>query len=313
MTERISPELVAAQTVDDFKQVNGIGPAVEKRLHAAGIVNYAQLARTKPKKLASLLTSLVGFSAERIITQDWIGQARRLAADAGETILEGKGVNSHDRLHYAVFTVELLLDKENRVRRTRVLHVQGQEEDTWAGWVGEKLLGFFVESGHLRISEVSEALKEEVEGPIQVLEPVLVPEPKLDQTASKVSNVPEIKEIQLLSSEGEQLKRMIPGDYSFDVRLLLDLTGIEIPPGEHLGYEAVLYSKEVGSHERLILGRAESSIPPAESSVIGIQSQPLPPGDYHLEALVTLWLVSRPRRPENQLLAFKESLPIHIY
>ncbi len=64
---------------DDLKLINGIGPAVETRLHRVGIFTFAQLAALSPADLAAAVADLTGLTAERISKQDWIGQARELA------------------------------------------------------------------------------------------------------------------------------------------------------------------------------------------------------------------------------------------
>jgi hypothetical protein len=45
---------------------------------------------------------------------------------------------------YATFVVELLLAGDDRIRRTRVTHVQTQAEEAWPGWDGPRLLEFIV-------------------------------------------------------------------------------------------------------------------------------------------------------------------------
>jgi predicted flap endonuclease-1-like 5' DNA nuclease len=70
------------QRIDDLKLINGIGPAVEKRLNDVGIVAFAQLAALSPADIAAVVADLAGLSAERIIKQDWLGQARELAAES---------------------------------------------------------------------------------------------------------------------------------------------------------------------------------------------------------------------------------------
>jgi hypothetical protein len=66
--------------IDDLKVINGIGPAVEKRLNGVGVFTFAQLAALSPADIAAAVAGLSGLSTERIIKQDWIGQARKLAA-----------------------------------------------------------------------------------------------------------------------------------------------------------------------------------------------------------------------------------------
>ena len=61
--------------------------------------------------------------------------------------------------------VELLLDEQNEVRRTRVVHIQeqngtGRGENTWAGWEGGNLLGYFVEHAALHDETASLAAED---------------------------------------------------------------------------------------------------------------------------------------------------------
>jgi len=65
---------------NDLKHINGIGPVVEHRLHGVDIYTYAQLAVLSPADIAAAVDGLAGLSAERIIKQNWIGQARKLAS-----------------------------------------------------------------------------------------------------------------------------------------------------------------------------------------------------------------------------------------
>ena len=65
---------------DDLKLINGIGIAVEDRLHDHSIYTFAQLVAASPADIAAAVAGLAGLSAERIIKQDWIGQARKLAS-----------------------------------------------------------------------------------------------------------------------------------------------------------------------------------------------------------------------------------------
>ena len=68
---------------DDFTRIVGIGRALDRRLHDAGVARYADLAALEPEGIAGKLAESVAMSPRRIRTQDWIGQAVRLAAAAG--------------------------------------------------------------------------------------------------------------------------------------------------------------------------------------------------------------------------------------
>src|SRR6266581_2820151 len=141
--------------IDDLKLINGIGPAVEKRLNGVGIFTFVQLAALSPADIAAAVADLAGLSAERIVKQDWIGQSRKLAAEpissqaqkeveapedteqtatftapveptspieyahaatpTAEPQNDTDTIASKGRFHPATFTVELLLDENNNV------------------------------------------------------------------------------------------------------------------------------------------------------------------------------------------------------
>ncbi|MBK9940821.1 MAG: M36 family metallopeptidase [Kouleothrix sp.] len=139
---------------DDFTRIRGIAATMERRLHAAGIQTYAQLAaHTLPDLVAKLgLNGALARSAER---NRWIEQARELAsaAEPAEPAPNEAGA-AIERQHYATFIVELLLGEESEVRRTRVKHVQEGEQGVWAGWEDGRLVSFFVEHAALRPAEL---------------------------------------------------------------------------------------------------------------------------------------------------------------
>lgn len=72
------PEAVAEETPaaeDDFTALRGIGPTFDRRLKEAGIRTFAQLAALTPEEAAEI----IGWSPQRIISDDLLAQARRLA------------------------------------------------------------------------------------------------------------------------------------------------------------------------------------------------------------------------------------------
>jgi hypothetical protein len=131
----ITPVVVA----DDFKRIKGIGPAKEKRLHAAGIYTYADLAKLTSAQVADRTG---GLSAKIVAKQRWIKQAARLAPES-----------AHRPLHLARFRIDLRLDDNDRVQYTRVKHVKDEKDeveplnwdDGWHYWSEEKLINFFVQ------------------------------------------------------------------------------------------------------------------------------------------------------------------------
>ena len=63
--------------INDLKMIAGIGPGLEKKLNAAGITSYAQIAVLTAADVRRLEREVVKF-AGRITRDDWIGQAKQL-------------------------------------------------------------------------------------------------------------------------------------------------------------------------------------------------------------------------------------------
>ena len=63
--------------INDLKMIEGIGPGLEKKLNAAGITSYAQIAVLTAADIRRLEREVVKF-AGRITRDDWIGQAKQL-------------------------------------------------------------------------------------------------------------------------------------------------------------------------------------------------------------------------------------------
>ncbi len=71
-------EEAAAETAgDDLKQLSGVGPALEKKLHEAGVTTFAQVAAWTEEDVAAMNEKL-SFKG-RIEREGWIEQAKELA------------------------------------------------------------------------------------------------------------------------------------------------------------------------------------------------------------------------------------------
>ena len=66
-----------AEGMDDLKKLSGVGPALEKKLHSAGVTTFAQVASWKDEDIEKIgeKLSLKG----RIEREGWIEQAKNLA------------------------------------------------------------------------------------------------------------------------------------------------------------------------------------------------------------------------------------------
>lgn len=67
----------ATEGADDLKQLSGVGPALEKKLHANGVTTFAQIAAWGPEDIAEFDEKL-SFKG-RIEREGWVEQAKKLA------------------------------------------------------------------------------------------------------------------------------------------------------------------------------------------------------------------------------------------
>ena len=74
---KAAPAPAAAAGLDDLKQLSGVGPALEKKLHAAGVTTFAQIAAWTDADVAAIDEQL-SFKG-RIEREGWIAQAKELA------------------------------------------------------------------------------------------------------------------------------------------------------------------------------------------------------------------------------------------
>ena len=77
--KKAAPKKAAAKAEggDDLKQLSGVGPALEKKLHEAGVTTFAQIAAWNDEDVAAMDEKL-SFKG-RIEREGWIEQAKELA------------------------------------------------------------------------------------------------------------------------------------------------------------------------------------------------------------------------------------------
>ena len=64
---------------DDLKLISGVGPVIEKKLHALGVKKFEQVANFTPEDIA-MVDDVLSFKG-RIERDDWVSQAKKLAAE----------------------------------------------------------------------------------------------------------------------------------------------------------------------------------------------------------------------------------------
>ncbi|AQG78796.1 hypothetical protein [Spirosoma montaniterrae] len=70
--------IATAAQADDLKVIVGVGPFLEKKLHAIGIYTFRQIANFTPEDVEKV-NDIIEFFPGRIERDNWVGQAAELA------------------------------------------------------------------------------------------------------------------------------------------------------------------------------------------------------------------------------------------
>ena len=306
----------AGPVINDFKTIRGIGASVEDRLHKAGILTYRQLAELSPQELSDVLKGVVGLTPERITAQDWIGQAMQLASEMAAPGSEGEAPELQKGQHYAVFTLELLLDAENHVRRTRVMHVQSQIDVTWAGWDEKHLMDFFVAQAPLVRPGEGEPAAVIQSGPVELpasaFEPVA--ESALPAETTGLAGQFRIQSLEPKYTGSGAATRLIPSGQPFNLRLQLDLAKLDAPPDLPIYYTVSLHARRVGADNgRQLLGTARGAFMRADNTIIEVGVSKLASGSYRVDAIVVLSLSDQEPQAGPGTMAMLEGGLFQVY
>ena len=279
----------AGQAGDDFQQIQGIGAAIDRRLHDAGILTYDDLAVLTPEQIAANLAGVAGLSPARIAGQDWTGQARRLAGPAAVPL------PSEPSQGYASFHIELLLDVDRSVRRTKVRHHQSRTDAAWAGWDEDRLLALLRD--HIPLMAPWQP-KEAVDPPSMTEPETAVPPAGHPETATLSKDQPATADLPSsslrvdhlgLTREGRRSQSWVPGEpTAIGFTLRVDRTSTL--QADTLDFTAdVTASSTLGDNQRWSLGTVEGAVHVDEPLSVELTGEPLPRGLYRPEAIVLIY------------------------
>ena len=74
-------DTAAGESDDNLQLINGIGPAIERQLHAMGVTRFEQIANWSGADIEHI-DEVLSFRG-RVVRENWIGQAKKLAKSAG--------------------------------------------------------------------------------------------------------------------------------------------------------------------------------------------------------------------------------------
>ena len=123
-----------------FRDLKGIGPATEARLHETGIYTW--------EALAVAATALASVRGEGDTPRDVANAvaARRTEAEGRDTALRLPGGE-----HLESFLLRLALNAGGVAQRSEVTHVRTMTEHIWAGWDPGQLANFVQEHSGVRL------------------------------------------------------------------------------------------------------------------------------------------------------------------
>jgi hypothetical protein len=318
---RRRPYAVRAATTleaDDFTLIKGIGPTIAARLRDIGIMTFAQLADLTPDEIA---IRVVGLSAKRIAREKWIKQARKHASKKVAVEAHEGRVDREIGQHYATFTVELLLNKDNSVRRTRVTYVQNKTEEAWPGWEELRLVNFIVRCADLPIPSPEPSPLLEAVPPL----PNTVPPPMVTSSlpatdrfpntsvTSNLSGVLEVYDLVATPLGSDVPQNAVRVGEVFNVRLVCDLTKVRRLPSFPLESVVTIWAKKLGTGDRQIVGETRSVFMPADKVTCMAEVSIPCEGIYRLEGLVALTEQGQESLPQRKLMAMQTSNPLQVY
>ncbi len=304
-----------SQEGDEFKLIKGINTMIENRLHKAGLLTYEQLAALSPAEIAKRVGKLTGVNVERIKEQNWVAQAHELSAQRTSPTA---GVE----LDNVGFVLDLFLNPRKQVQSTQVLNVKSGVGDTWKGWDEKRLLNFFVEQSHLKLTIVelrqtaplSEAVAPVEVAPVPIAEAEAAPpalaalsEPTIPVAEAVVatapvslesSSEPILRELQMISNETLIPTNLLKSGEAYHVGLELNLTDQLKRKTTPLTYTASVYAKKWEDQARFFLGEAHGEIKTTDEriDVEGLKKD-LQPGVYSLTASLIITETEKGFRP----------------
>lgn len=287
---------VGHHRVDDFKLINGIGPAVEKRLHDVGIFTFSKLAALSPADIAAAVAGISGLTTERIINQDWIGQARRLMTGPISSEAQKEGEAPSELMESAAPHV-VTKEKVPAVAVEPELAAPAAEET-------ESIPPVVAEPEPVApASEEAEPAPPVVAAPVtrdtEITSPV--------GAGPGLSGILRLRDLEMVPAHARSHQNFLPYDQPFDAHLMLDLSDVVMPGDIRLNYKLSIFSKNLEGHSRQVVSETSGIITSADRVTISITGIALPKGTYRLKAMLILNPMMTESVQQPGLVASKES------
>lgn len=288
---------------DDFTRIRGMNEYVANRLSEVGIPTYSKLASMSPEEIISRLGTEAGYTVEAIEKRDWISQASALALKSVTGKSAEEVESSQADLTEVSYVIELLLDKNKRVRRTKVLHVKSNEDQVWKGWESARLLDYFVNRPELRlVDEKPFALFAKSSRTESSQKPAAMVSESAKSNGLKKDPDNQIRSTAQFTSAGKVRPRSfevinlltnqpcnsLGEGKPYNLRLSLDLTEASLSDKEPLICIMVVNAIRMEDRWRQTICSNNCKIAPAKKVYLNFEGGALTAGIYRLVATVTL-------------------------
>ena len=138
-----------SESLARFRELKGVGPAIEARLHEAGVFTWEALSQ-----VTAALGSVRSATGETL--QDLSGRIAEQASAAGAS-----GPRPPNAERNEAFIVRIALGDGGEPIRSSVTHVRSQTEKSSAGWPGDELFRFIEEHAGMVASTTAPAVAEQ--------------------------------------------------------------------------------------------------------------------------------------------------------
>src|SRR5215813_9685320 len=286
---------------DDFTRIRGVSPKIAIRLHEAGILTYEKLAAMTPDEVVARIGPASGI-AERIARHDWIGQAAKLADKSNKILQDSGETEGVSGLHAMNYMIELFLDEANCVSRTRIHHIQSDEEESWENWDEASLVGFFKRRSELSLAKPIHSGR--ATEPFHTARSAgIKPKPAFASTSARASTLaretkegetpgsigkPRLQKLEIIPAQVSSPCRSFDHKQAFDVRLYLDLAEMKLRGQRSFDYTVTILTKSLGDERRQAFIKDQGTITSLDNTTLNLKWPALPPGIYRIAAALTL-------------------------
>ena len=296
-----TPRGVEPPAKDDLQKIKGIGDGVEQRLNNNGIYTFASLAGHSPADIAKLLP---GATAERIIKENWIGQAQKHAADLVLTESQQSEETVSDPPDIAEYEPTAITEKAVSVSSIATEPEYVAETSEGA----EPAPIVVVEPQPTAITKKSEptslVVAESEPVPPEVIPPVGV--------KTGISGLLRLRKIEVIQTDLHGSQYTIFQDQPFEIHLTLDFTDIIMPVELEFHYKAYIHSLGLEELIRQKVGEVSGTIKFTDHITIHVDQEILPKGFSFLQAVVMLWPVKTETNPQTYLQTQSDGSLLHV-